>query len=224
LRTQFPELLATGAIKTSFSILVGDIALVSAEDIYRCGHMDLVIAGWPCQGMSMAGEQNGLQDGHSSRFHDMIRVMRYLQTSQRQPPSYIVENVPVVNNSRSRTLESMHRIHNILGVPVLIDTAAVGSRAHRPRLWWINLAPAELLQSAVDRIKRLDVYVSDILDPHRALWYVYHDDQAPLAVVNRKEEPRRALPTLVSFARSYAFKDNGPGAHVGLYNIGDGGA
>jgi site-specific DNA-cytosine methylase len=78
LRTQFPELLATSAIKTSFSILAGDIALISAEDIHRCGHVDLVIAGWPCQGMSMVGKQNGLQDGRSSRFHDMIRVMRYL--------------------------------------------------------------------------------------------------------------------------------------------------
>jgi hypothetical protein len=158
----------------------------------------------------MAGKQNGLQDGRSSRFHDMIRVMRYLQTSQRQPPGYIVENVPVVSSSRSRTLESMHRIHNILGVPVLIDAAAVGSRAHRPRLWWTNLAPTELLQSAVGRIKRLDVYVSDILDLHRAPRRVYHDDQAPLAVVNHKREPRRALPTLVSFARLYSFKDNGP--------------
>jgi hypothetical protein len=73
------------------------------------------------------------------------------------------------------------------------------------------MAPAELLQSAVGRIKRPDVYVSDILDPDRAPRRVYHDDQAPLAVVNRKGEPRRALPTLVSFARSYAFKDNGPG-------------
>jgi site-specific DNA-cytosine methylase len=135
LRTQFPEVLATNAIKSSFSTLAGDIALISTEDIHRCGHVDLVIAGWPCQGMSMAGKQNGLQDGHSSRFHDMIRVMRYLQTSQRRPPGYIVENVPVVSSSRSRTLESMHMIHNILGVPVLIDAAAVGSRAHRPRLW-----------------------------------------------------------------------------------------
>jgi site-specific DNA-cytosine methylase len=75
----------------------------------------------------MAGKQNGLQDGRSLRFHDMIRVMRYLQTSQRQPPSYIVENVPVVSSSRSRTLESMHKIHNILGVPMLIDAAAVDS-------------------------------------------------------------------------------------------------
>jgi hypothetical protein len=73
------------------------------------------------------------------------------------------------------------------------------------------LAPAELLQSAIVRTKWPDVYVSDILDPHRTPWRVYHDDQAPLAVVNRKGEPRRAFPTLVSFSRSYAFKDNGPG-------------
>jgi hypothetical protein len=207
LRTQFPELLATSAIKTSFSTLVENIALVSAEDIHRGL---VVIAGWPCHGMSMAGKQNGLQDRRSSRFHDMIRVMRYLQTSQKRPPSYIVENEPVVSSSRSRTLESMHRIHNFLGVPILIDAVAVSSRAHRPQLWWTNLAPAELLQSAVGRIKHPDVYVSDILDPHRAPRRVYHNDQALLAIVNRKGEPWRALPTLVSFARSYAFKDNGP--------------
>jgi site-specific DNA-cytosine methylase len=113
----------------------------------------------------MVGKQNGLQDDRSSRFYDMIWVLRYLQTSQRRPPGYIVENVPVVSSSRSRTLENMHKIHAILGVPVLIDAAAVGSRAHRPRLWWINMAPEKLLQSAVGRIKWTDMYVSDILDP-----------------------------------------------------------
>jgi hypothetical protein len=117
----------------------------------------------------------------------------------------------VVSSSWSRTLESIHRIHNILGMLVLIHAAAVGSRAHRPRLWWTNLAPAELLQLAVGRIKQPDVHVSDILDPHRAPQRVYHDDQAPLAVINCKRELRKALPTLVSFVRSYAFKDNGPG-------------
>jgi hypothetical protein len=141
----------------------------------------------------------------------MVRIIRYLQTSQRRPSGYIVENVPVMNSSRSKTLESMHKIHGILGMPVLIDAAAVGSRAHRPRFWWTNLASAELLQSAIGRTRRPDVYVSDILDPHRTPRRIYHDDQAPLAVVTRKGEPRRALPTLVSFARSYAFRDNGPG-------------
>jgi hypothetical protein len=71
--------------------------------------------------------------------------------------------------------------------------------------------PAELLQSAIGRTKRPDFYVSDILDSHRIPRRIYHNDQAPSVVVNRKGEPRRAFPTLVSFARSYAFKDNGPG-------------
>jgi site-specific DNA-cytosine methylase len=75
----------------------------------------------------MAGQQNGLQDDHSSRFYDMIQILRYLQTSQRRPPGYIMENVPVVSSSRSRTLASMHKIHTILGVPILIDATAVGS-------------------------------------------------------------------------------------------------
>jgi hypothetical protein len=73
------------------------------------------------------------------------------------------------------------------------------------------MALAELLQSAVGLTKLPDVYVRDILDPHRTPRCVYHDDQAPLAVVNYKGEPRRTLPTLVSFVCSYAFKDNGPG-------------
>jgi hypothetical protein len=141
----------------------------------------------------------------------MIRVLRYLQTSQRRPLGYIVENVLVVSSSRSRILESLHKIHTILGMPVLIDAAAMGFRAHRPRLWWTNMAPAELLQLAVDCIKWPNAYVNDILDPDRASRHVYHNDQAPLAVVNCKGEPRWTLPTLVSFARSYAFKDNGPG-------------
>jgi hypothetical protein len=48
--------LAYDAIISSFSTLVGDIALLSEKDIHWLGHVDLVIAGWPCQGMSMAGQ------------------------------------------------------------------------------------------------------------------------------------------------------------------------
>jgi hypothetical protein len=43
----------------------------------------------------MAGNQNGLQDGRSSQFYDMVRVIRYLQTSQRRLPGYIVEMFPL---------------------------------------------------------------------------------------------------------------------------------
>lgn len=65
LKTQFPDLLTTSAIKTACSTLIGDIALFSPEDIHCVGHVDLVTAGWPCQGISMAGNQNGLKDTRS---------------------------------------------------------------------------------------------------------------------------------------------------------------
>jgi hypothetical protein len=35
----------------------------------------------------------------------------------------------------SRLLNVDYKIYGILGVPVLIDAAAVGSRAYRPRFW-----------------------------------------------------------------------------------------
>jgi hypothetical protein len=73
------------------------------------------------------------------------------------------------------------------------------------------MARDELLQSAVGCIKQSNMYVSDILDPHQAPRHIYHDDQAPLVVVNYKRKSCRAFPMLVSLARLYFFKDNGPG-------------
>jgi site-specific DNA-cytosine methylase len=72
LSTQFPELLATSAIKTSFSTLAGNIVLVSAQDIHHCGHVDSVIAGWPYQGMSMAGRQAGRMACRMGVHHDFM--------------------------------------------------------------------------------------------------------------------------------------------------------
>jgi hypothetical protein len=60
----------------------------------------------------------------------------------------------------------MRQIHGILDVPILIDVVALGCQAHHPRLWWTNMALAKLLQLAVSRIKRPNVYMSDIMDPH----------------------------------------------------------
>jgi hypothetical protein len=65
LRIRFPELLTTTAILSAFSSLTDDISLISEKDRHWLGHMDLVITGWPYQGISMAGNQNGLQDGRS---------------------------------------------------------------------------------------------------------------------------------------------------------------
>jgi hypothetical protein len=61
----FPELLTTTTLLSAFASLIGNISLILEKDLHWLEHVDLVIAGWPCQGMSMAGNQNGFQDGCS---------------------------------------------------------------------------------------------------------------------------------------------------------------
>ena len=106
---------------------------------------------------------------------------------------------------------SMHQVRIWLGPVVLLDAASVGSLAHRPRLWWSNLLPPEVLRRAYDQIVRpLELKVDDILDAGRHSQVVRYDDRPPLAVVNKAGEPRQALPTFVSFPASHAFRGDGP--------------
>lgn len=74
------------------------------------------------------------------------------------------------SSSRARSLESVHRIHNVLSIHVLLDAVVVESLAHCFRLWWINLAAVELLHLAFGKIQGFKkCFVEDILDPYRML-------------------------------------------------------
>ena len=212
LHRRYPELLSREATRASFTALAADISLVSDTQLRAHGPIDLVIAGWPCQGLSMAGNQNGLHDKRSALFQELVRILHTLQVVQVNGPGYIIENVPVMSESRERNLTSVKKIEAILGPSVFIDAAKVGSRAHRARMWWTNLVPTSILRAAYDHLERpKDLLVQDILDPQRTPRHVRWDDKPPYAVVNKANEPRRAWPTFVSFPKSYAFRGDGPG-------------
>jgi len=53
--------------------------------------------------------------------------------------------------------------------------------------------------------------VDDILDPRRHSCAIRHDDQPSLAMVNKVGLPIIALPTLLSFSHSHAFRNGGLG-------------
>ena len=71
LRMRYPRQLPASAIQGCMSRLPADIALISEEDLQRLDRVDLVIAGWPCQGHSPAGLGQGLQDPRSSLFWEL---------------------------------------------------------------------------------------------------------------------------------------------------------
>jgi C-5 cytosine-specific DNA methylase len=176
------------------------------------GLVDLVIAGWPCQGHTRAGHGDGLHNPQSRVFWEMLRVIRHLQLHQTRPPAYILENVPLLGDTRSRVMTSVHQVRSWIGPAVLLDAARVGSRAHRPRLWWTNLLPREVLRRAYDSVQRNhSLTVDSILDVGRHAQRVRVADRSPMARVNLVGQPRMALPTFVSYPSSHAYRDGGPG-------------
>jgi hypothetical protein len=109
-------------------------------------------------------------------------------------------------------MASVHEIRSWIGPAVLLDAARVDSRAHRPRLWWTNLLPKEVLKRAYEIVLRSSHLMVDIiLDIGRHFQVVRIVDKSPMAVVNRVGQPRMALPTLVNFPVSHAYKEGGPG-------------
>jgi hypothetical protein len=112
-------------------------------------------------------------------------VLRHLQTHQVPIPAYILEDVPLLGDTRSHVMASVHEIRSWIGPAILLDVTRVGLRAHRPQLWWTNLLPKEVLRHAYETVSRSShVIVDSILDIGRRSQVVRVVDRSPMAVVN----------------------------------------
>ena len=158
-------------IRGCFSRLPRDVTLISEADLRHLDPVDMVIAGWPCQGHSLAGAGRGSEDPKSSLFWDFIRLMQWWFTHQPTPPRYIFENVPLLEDSRDKVLEGGHYVRQHLGDPIFVDAASIGSYAHRPRWIWTNLAPSSTLVAVFSAVHLpFDQKADDILDSNRTFF------------------------------------------------------
>ena len=73
------------------------------EDVYdlqgRCFfeegiEIDVITAGWPCQGNSIIGNRLGLLDDRSGLFFQVARIIREVDAAQGRLPMFFGENVP----------------------------------------------------------------------------------------------------------------------------------
>jgi site-specific DNA-cytosine methylase len=79
LAKEFPSTVAKRAVAQMHHKLPQDIFLVSADHSRELGPVDLVVAGWPCQGSSAADTGQGLDDVRSRLFTELVRVLGELQ-------------------------------------------------------------------------------------------------------------------------------------------------
>jgi site-specific DNA-cytosine methylase len=112
LMRRYPELLPRSAIQGYQRALPSYITLLGVQDLVRVGLINLVIVRWPCQGHIRAGRGEGLRDLRSRMFWEMLRVLRHFQTHQARVPAYILQNVPLLGDSRSHVMASVHEIRS----------------------------------------------------------------------------------------------------------------
>lgn len=116
------------------TIQLGDVEQWRTWDI-DWSSVDLLLAGSPCQGFSLAGKMLGHDDPRSRLYWVFLDILRHLQGIN---PSvkYLLENV------RMRPSDEQI-INDSLGVmPVVINSALVSAQ-NRVRLYWTNIRTRE---------------------------------------------------------------------------------
>ena len=213
----YPGLLQPEAVLGAFTSTPQDVRKIDKEALLAAGAGDgtqwMMVAGWECQDLSLSGSGKALSGKHSSSFYPLVGMLKDLQDLQPDlPAAYLIENVYMEYASSSRaTKDALEFIKVQLGQPVLLDAAQVNSAAHRLRYYWSNMAEAVKVQRVLEGVTRDDIWVNDILDPGRVAREVVCPDRCPFHTCNVTGQQQRALPTLVSFAGSHAFRSAGPG-------------
>lgn len=123
--------------------------------------IDLLLAGSPCQGFSLAGKMLGHDDPRSRLYWVFLDILHHVQNINPNV-KYLLENV------RMRPADEL-RINESLGIrPVVINSALVSAQ-NRVRLYWSNIQTkseglwGELLTDIPQPADR-GIYIGDILD------------------------------------------------------------
>lgn len=92
--------------------------------------IDLILAGSPCQGLSFAGKQEGLDDPRSKLFFRFAEILQHVQ-SVNPRVKFLLENTRMKQKPKTIMTQTV-------GVePILIDSALVSAQ-RRKRLYWCN--------------------------------------------------------------------------------------
>jgi len=98
--------------------------------------IDLMLAGSPCQGFSVAGKQLDFNDPRSKLFFEFVRIKNAIDTRRgvlgKKPVKFLLENVPMKQ-------ESQDIISKYLGVQPITINSTLFSAQNRKRLYWSNI-------------------------------------------------------------------------------------
>lgn len=142
------------------TIQLGDVEKWREWNI-EWSEIDLLLAGSPCQGFSLAGKMLGHDDPRSRLYWVFLDILHHVQKLNHNV-KYLLENVRMRPSDEAR-------INDSLGIrPVVINSSLVSAQ-NRVRLYWSNIRTkseglwGELLTD-IPQPADLGIYIGDILD------------------------------------------------------------
>lgn len=116
--------------KDNFAIQ-GDITKIDEKSI---PDHDILLAGFPCQAFSLAGQKRGFEDTRGTLFFDVARIIK-----EKHPKVVFCENVKnLVNHDRGRTFQVITGVLEDLGYTVfskILNSKDFGVPQHRERIY-----------------------------------------------------------------------------------------
>ena len=134
------------------TIQLGSVTDIKLEDLPE---IDLLLAGSPCQGFSVAGTGLNFEHPKSKLFFDFVRILEEVK-----PKYFLLENVRM-----KKEWEDI--ITKYVGVsPIEINSSLVSAQ-HRRRLYWTNIPN-------VEQPSDLQIFLKDIEEHNQTGLFIDH--------------------------------------------------
>lgn len=142
--------------------VIGDITKVDEEDI-PCH--DILLAGFPCQAFSLAGQKRGFEDSRGTLFFDVARIAK-----KHKPKVVFCENVKnLLNHDKGQTFKVIKKVLEDLGYVVfhqILNSKNFGVPQNRERIYIVafrnDIAPSRFeFPIKTDDTKVIDDIIED---------------------------------------------------------------
>ncbi len=120
----------------------------------KCKEIDLLIAGFPCQSFSIAGNKKGFEDERGNLFFEALRILKEVK-----PKYFLFENV------FSMSKENKAFIDDKLGIDHVCINSALLTAQNRKRIYWVGkLVNGKYEQVDIPQPEDKGIYLKDILE------------------------------------------------------------
>jgi DNA (cytosine-5)-methyltransferase 3A len=150
-------------------IQLGDVQNVKGADL---GHVDLILAGSPCQGFSFSGKQLAFDDPRSKLFFEFVRILNELREINPKI-NFFLENVKMKKEFRDVITDQ-------LGVHPIELNSALDSAQNRKRLYWASWG----IMPQIDK----GIMLGDILLTRKEIEETHYYGQKSIEYMDRGNE------------------------------------